>query len=462
MSGTTNLDWVWYASGIVLALLGLALAYRALLHDRARGRKRCPKCWYDMSGAEANESGAFTCPECGRVVKKARRLRKTRRRWRWATLALMLVIGGAGAGIVPNAKRASMLSYVPNSALPHLLIFAEHGEGPIGSEIKQRVEGGRYSEQELIRLYQKLTRGDILARPVSEPWRHTYGRLISTMEPPGAPVPARDTAFRIPQAIRDALVELPPMVEFRTRPVWPEGVPLHVELRSEDWWPLPLRHFAEVVTLDNEHHVTGSHGLEDVNVFAAPWANPADGEVRIKYRVTMSGRTAMDPPIPQERVMQLWEPRIATFPIRFSGKIDDLLTPIRDTSLTSKLASTLTLTYQGSSDLYLLTLNNRNTRSPEFLDIAIAGMLEFSTGGEVWARVPAWWNVKRTPFGDIQLEENAHPPLYRFLDSHDHHPPPESWSVRFVSDPEIALRVIDASTYWEGEVNVPVVPRRRR
>ncbi|MCA9299319.1 MAG: hypothetical protein KDA28_09645 [Phycisphaerales bacterium] len=65
--------WIWIVSG-VLALMGIVLCWSGLFRDRARGRRRCPKCWYDMS-----ELDSLQCPECGRTAKAASRLGRTRR-----------------------------------------------------------------------------------------------------------------------------------------------------------------------------------------------------------------------------------------------------------------------------------------------------------------------------------------------------------------------------------------------
>ena len=66
-------DWIFWIAGGLLGIAGLWLAYWALLSDRAKGRKRCPKCWYNMQGAES-----LRCPECGHTAKSERKLRKTR------------------------------------------------------------------------------------------------------------------------------------------------------------------------------------------------------------------------------------------------------------------------------------------------------------------------------------------------------------------------------------------------
>jgi hypothetical protein len=79
--------WMYYPAA-VLAALGLILFYFALFHNRAKGRPRCPKCWYDMTG---NTALPARCPECGHLTQAPTGLLKTRRRWRWAPLALLLI-----------------------------------------------------------------------------------------------------------------------------------------------------------------------------------------------------------------------------------------------------------------------------------------------------------------------------------------------------------------------------------
>ncbi len=44
---------------------GAVVAVRGVWGDRARGRKRCPKCFYGLDGVKPGADG-YTCPECGR------------------------------------------------------------------------------------------------------------------------------------------------------------------------------------------------------------------------------------------------------------------------------------------------------------------------------------------------------------------------------------------------------------
>lgn len=102
---------LWIAGG-VLGIAGLWLAYWALLFDRAKGRKRCPKCWYDMHAAES-----LRCPECGHTAKTDRKLRKTRRRWRWALMSAVVIFGASFLASFPRVKREGWVAFIPSTVL---------------------------------------------------------------------------------------------------------------------------------------------------------------------------------------------------------------------------------------------------------------------------------------------------------------------------------------------------------
>ncbi len=80
--------WAYAATGSI-ALAGLVVVAFALFGERARGRRRCPHCWYDMSGA--GHAFPLTCPECGRRILAERDLGRTRRRRGRALIGLLLL-----------------------------------------------------------------------------------------------------------------------------------------------------------------------------------------------------------------------------------------------------------------------------------------------------------------------------------------------------------------------------------
>ncbi len=148
---TMPTDWIYFTAGGVIGLIGLALTSWALFADRSRGRKRCPKCFYDMTGIVGEPP--YRCPECGREIKRARKLHKTRRRWRWAMFALIPVIASPGLFLTPKIQRDGWPSVMPNTVL--ILLF-NHGElGPVAEELMGRLETDLLDPEAAVELFEK-------------------------------------------------------------------------------------------------------------------------------------------------------------------------------------------------------------------------------------------------------------------------------------------------------------------
>ncbi|MCA9285761.1 MAG: hypothetical protein KDA22_11125 [Phycisphaerales bacterium] len=103
MGSAAPFNALWLVGAIVLALpvLGAgAWLLRWGLRDRGRGRRRCPKCWYDMSGI-----AGLRCPECGHEVAQERQLHRRHIRWVPTGLGLLLVLAPVFAVLGPVGYR---------------------------------------------------------------------------------------------------------------------------------------------------------------------------------------------------------------------------------------------------------------------------------------------------------------------------------------------------------------------
>lgn len=132
-------DAALWTIGASLALVALALAAWALFSDRARGRKRCPKCWYDMAG-----SPTLTCPECGKPATSEPKLYKTRRRWRVVIVATVVMLIGSATALAPLGRNGSWPSAIPDVVILALAPF-DLGLSEIDIEI-----GTRFVDEDFI------------------------------------------------------------------------------------------------------------------------------------------------------------------------------------------------------------------------------------------------------------------------------------------------------------------------
>lgn len=115
-SSASNFDWIFWLTGGLLGALGLWLLYWSLLRDRARGRRRCPKCWYDMSG-----TAGLRCSECGNQAKRERKMVKTRRRWGWLPVPIVLLLIAAALTRGPAYMRGGFAASLPTTVLLAML-----------------------------------------------------------------------------------------------------------------------------------------------------------------------------------------------------------------------------------------------------------------------------------------------------------------------------------------------------
>lgn len=123
------MPWIAWSVGGVLIALGLFLLWLFLFSDRSRGRRRCPKCWYDLRGTPG-----LRCSECGFEARRERALFRTRRRWRAASAAMLVLALGIAVALVPKVRRDGWPSLVPTTALLWLMPLCDapdYGQSPL-------------------------------------------------------------------------------------------------------------------------------------------------------------------------------------------------------------------------------------------------------------------------------------------------------------------------------------------
>jgi hypothetical protein len=114
--------WAWAALATGTITTGVLLTL-ALVGDRSRGRRRCPKCWYDMSATPG-----LVCPECGGDARREGRLHLSRRRARWVAASLLPLAAGMlvyGAWLSQQSRWAQS---VPTAVLSLASAWSDQSE----------------------------------------------------------------------------------------------------------------------------------------------------------------------------------------------------------------------------------------------------------------------------------------------------------------------------------------------
>ena len=210
-------EWI---AGAVVAALTLAAIVWCIAGDRARGRRRCPKCWHDLSA-----TAGLTCSECGFTAHGERYLHRTRRR---IALAAMLSLGLFAAALIVRLRVSGESGWsllparLPIALLPHLpprswpspqdsstdsikrMLF-----GGVRDDLLGRIARGELSIGDIEAIADACATGHDGARPGARAWLEAYGDIvsmwISTGESAYASRPFRTARFRNVSPTREEL-----------------------------------------------------------------------------------------------------------------------------------------------------------------------------------------------------------------------------------------------------------------
>lgn len=103
---------LWTCIALVGGVSSLALTFVGVQFDPARGRARCPKCWYSMQGFEDK-----TCPECGRPPGAPTQLLRTRRSPPVIVCGVLLLVVSIGLSRLSAVRAMGWKGVFPTTVL---------------------------------------------------------------------------------------------------------------------------------------------------------------------------------------------------------------------------------------------------------------------------------------------------------------------------------------------------------
>lgn len=451
-------EQLWWALAGVLCSCGLSVSTWALFWDRSRGRRRCPACWYDMAGTPG-----LGCPECGRVVRSERRLLGTRRRWRRATLGIVFVVLAWVAFQMPLIRRDGWLAPVPTRVILELLPPGGI-DGALGVELQRRLgvaprRDGNFrqstSVHDHIMILRYVLGGSLLARPVSDRWKDSYGALIRRFN---SRLYWRDATRGVldrsggeaapPELVKavDDLRMLPPVLRVRTRDRWPVGLPILVEIAVEHWWPTGVMDEYSTTWSANGGAARGKQGGRGYCTLEVP----LDGEVALELEVEVLQEDYMD----RSRNRDTGLKRHFSLHYTAVQSIDEVIPPTVNPMLDALLASEVEVNHRSALGLW-------SSMGPEADGVGFGVFADVMDGSELVATYRIrWLGGKRgstTSMVSVPAPGDWQAALAR-MNAGAGQP---GWTVRLRPDPIWALYELDATSYWNGkEVTLPLSASR--
>jgi hypothetical protein len=209
MLGWQILAWFFTAT---LGAGGVWLLYRALLQDRSRGRRRCPRCWYDLEGVTGG-----VCTECGRAIVE-RKVHRTRRYSKQAAAGLALLAAACIVWRVPYAVRQG--SWWALAPMPVMVLVLQFNDEKAVDTFERLCGAGAVPRG--------MSRSDrILAALVCD-------RVLRTPTPPGPNIDVTQIAFyrQFPNIPNSTRVSEQRLVSLERKL---EAIQVVAALRSDAW-----------------------------------------------------------------------------------------------------------------------------------------------------------------------------------------------------------------------------------
>jgi hypothetical protein len=458
MPTATATDWLILLGSLVGCGLFIAGAWWALFSDRARGRRRCPRCWFDMT-----HTAGLRCTECGHLARAESDLLGTRRR-PILGFAAVFACAVAGAHGIESVRATGVGPYLPTPVLVRMIGAGGPAFRDAETELLRRIATDGLPPDAWWRILKGAADGSSSAPVTSLQWVDRHGPWV--IRAWRGLIAAADGARA--RAAGEEVLRLaalhPPEIELEVPTQWPAGraIPIGVSVRDRWSVPLPIR-------------ITAYLGDEPLGSFA-----------RFREPIQRRSFTVMLPPRaagPSHATLEFRAARSAAEGEPWTGDASTLasvafevLPPWTDEAGASigtheprddsdgRLAAHIGrvfdrggIQWEDGALPVRLTIDRRQTAVPDLLDTAIGIEVELRRNGRLGRTLALWWLGGTVP---SQPEAWEVP----FSDDAVLLPPAtdqDRWELTIRSRADLALRVPGAPYRWEGQFTRPLSVGRR-
>jgi hypothetical protein len=469
--------------GLGFTASGVLVIWWAMFADKSRGRRRCPRCWHDLS-----RTPGTVCGECGRVIAHERELFRTRQRW---------LVGGAALGILLTvtawirleATSGGWSSLMPTPVLVGLVKLME----PPGllqegwTDLSRRVWRRELTPGTQVALAERLgdmcTDGELRDNPADllvDVLRRDPAELLADPALSPAESEWRATALMEYKSQLDAaLSAIPISVSGHLPPQWTAGVPLAISVTGMQWGQR-VEWRAAVESAQAAPDLGHSSGPETPLASAgSEWLIWSSGG-RLRSNGPLMGVLQLEsPPIGKHLVKATlalqsrrwnwlegsWGAWTDAPAVRVARVVDltapPPVKPVEGTLLQDAVLAAFGFPVTSWADDMRpvgLRYNPAALSALEYDDVLVGVVVELLEGDAVRRRTRFWWRggeqrTARGGFGwTIELEEVE--ALRRLRESS------EGWTVRVTGDVATALRALPTADQEAAQTD-PALPARK-
>lgn len=467
----TPTGWLLLGGGVLLILWAWL---RGVISAWRRTRRRCPKCWYDLSHTDG-----LRCSECGHTARREKHLYRCRRRW-WLVLpGLLLLLGVYPSFRAPAIRAHGWEATVPTTVIIAFLpmierpaeesrtirgrIWTNPRPAPSPTErvmedLRRRCDDDALWAWQWKFLVERMLRDDphrLLSRTIETGhfWSF-YGELLNQANDLGH---VTDEQLRRADAEADITIDV--------APAWPIGSTIYARIWPDYWgcgdlaYTVIDRPTGRVITTGYDIDMTKcnfilvNYAWHKWDDWMKPIGVAKPGHNHLALTIEMRIRHDGDD----------WNP-LKTFdvdvPICMLGAIEDYVEVRPSTEIDHALQSLdgAVLHEDGRYGPWLAFDPEPIAEQMDAVGVRVlATTLKVLDGETLIASGQAWWSIRSGLFGDGLYVEHSGTRIRMKPTVHNLNLQGRTdLRLRITGDPYTALRAEDHTTCWDGMVELPL------